>query len=134
VTGCTYHATRLRGLAPWKPQRNVAGQLDGTTVWPAVEGFAVLLGCVLVGTGLLWGEAALFGRPKLQRYVEQRGFVLSRARWLPFFWTQEAAFKVKLEHGEQLRTGRAYCGGFWRGPAFSSRIEFDRDNERLSDG
>jgi hypothetical protein len=91
----------------------------------ALEGFAVLLGCLLVGTGLKWVGDVFWGLPKLQRYVERRGYVLTKARWLPFFWTREAVYKVTLVRGEEVQQGRAYVGGFWWGPMLSRSVEFD---------
>jgi hypothetical protein len=88
----------------------------------------IALGSVVAGTGLLWGEAVLFGRPKLRRFVEARGYTIARARWIPIIWSRRAAFNVTLERGGQVIQCRALVGGAWWGPLLSSRVSFDLDD------
>jgi hypothetical protein len=98
-----------------------------------VEGFALFLGLLLVATGVMWGEAALAGRPKLRRYVQERGYMLRKARWRPTPWKRQAVFDVTLERDGQVFQGLGYVGGFWTGPVWSSRVEFDWGNGSLED-
>jgi hypothetical protein len=87
-----------------------------------------VLGAVVLGLGLTALEAAL-GRRELRRYVEARGYALEKARWLPFIGLRQVRFKVQLERDGQVIAGSAFVGGHLTGPAFSSRIEFDWDDE-----
>jgi hypothetical protein len=95
---------------------------------------AVLLALafVLAGLSAAWAES-LVGRYRLRRFVEERGYVLRKARWRGPILLRQAAFNIELERDNQVVTGRAYVGGMWTGPVFSARITFDFDDTEGSE-
>jgi hypothetical protein len=96
-----------------------------------VDLFAAVCGAV-AGAGVLWVEA-IFGRYKLRRYVEARGYRLNTARWRgPLLGLRQAQYRVTVERDGRSTAGRAYLGGWFTGPVWSSKIEFDWDGGATS--
>jgi hypothetical protein len=93
----------------------------------------LILGLVLAAVLVAWAEA-LFGRYKLRRFLERRGYVLLKARWRgPFVSLRQAQFNITLERDKEVFRGRAYVGGMSTGPVFSSTVRFSFD-EHTPDG
>jgi hypothetical protein len=89
-----------------------------------MEALLVLV-LVLAASAVAWFEARI-GRYKLRRFVEKRGYVLRKARWRgPFISMRQVQFNVELEREGQMTAGRAYVGGLWTGPVFSTSVTFD---------
>jgi hypothetical protein len=97
---------------------------DRLTARDAVDLVIVLLGFLIFAVAFAWLQGRVYGRSRLQRSVEERCYTLQRIRWLPRIWTRIATFKVIVERDGQVRAGRAYVGTAFRGPVWSSRIEF----------
>ena len=83
----------------------------------------VLLG-LAVNLVIGWLENALVGRPKLRRFADRQGLTLLTAKWRPMVVIRTAMYDVTVQQadGHRLR-GRAYVGGPWTGPVWSSQIE-----------
>jgi hypothetical protein len=96
---------------------------------------AVLLALALVlASGTIAWLESLVGRRTLRRFVEKRGYVLRKARWRgPFISMRQAQFNIELERDNRMVKGRAYVGGPFTGPVFSTRVEFDLDNGPVSE-
>ncbi len=88
----------------------------------------LLLSLPLVAlAGGQWLDAVV-GRRRLKRYSVACGYVVLRARWVFPNVVRQVQLKVTLVRGGVPITGTAYLGGFWTGPTWSRRIEFEWDD------
>lgn len=86
----------------------------------------VAVGIVAASVFLAWVEA-IFGRFNLRRYLRARGYTLVKARWRGPTAGRQAQYRIEVQRDGHAYTGRAYLGGPWTGPFWSSKVEFDWD-------
>jgi hypothetical protein len=82
---------------------------------------------------LMWLES-LLGRWKLRRDLAAQGWELVRARWRPIVFSRTARFRIEAERDDRRELGRAYVGGQWTGPVWSSQVDYEWDRDELPTG